>query len=337
MEALLEIADLKTHFFLEDGVVKAVNGVDLVLPRGRSLGIVGESGCGKSVTAQSVMRIVPEPPGRIVSGQIRYRFSDGRVVDIGALRSGSRAMRRIRGAEISMIFQEPMNSLSPVHTIGNQIVEAIRLHRNVGKREAWELAVEMLDRVRISRPSDVADDYPYHLSGGMRQRAMIALALSCNPALLIADEPTTALDMTVQAQILRLIQDLRDEFEMGLMLITHNLGVVAQTVDDVAVFYLGRVMEYGNVVDVFKHPLHPYTRALFKSIPRPEGTERLFPIHGSVPDPYEKVAGCPFRARCEEASPKCIEDAVPELIDAGGGHMVRCFLHSSEREEVSGG
>jgi peptide/nickel transport system ATP-binding protein len=336
MEPLIEVSGLKTHFFLDDGIVKAVNGVDFAISRGESLGVVGESGCGKSVTAYSMMRLVPEPPGKIVGGKIVYHTADGSV-DIAQLANNSRAMRDLRGNEIAMIFQEPMNSLSPVHTIGNQIGESIRLHRPMGKKEARDLAVEMLQHVKIPRPGQVVDDYPHQLSGGMRQRAMIALALCCNPSLLIADEPTTALDVTVQAQILRLIRDLQQESNMGLMLITHNLGVVAQTVDKVAVVYLGRVVEYGPVVSVFQHPLHPYTRALFSSIPKPEGTTSLHPIRGSVPDPYERIRGCPFRDRCEESIESCESVRVPALREDKSGHSVRCYLYSDDSEDLREG
>ena len=333
MEPLLEVRGLKTHFFLDDGVVRAVNGVDFAIDRGESLGIVGESGCGKSVTAYSIMRLVPEPPGKIIDGEIIYHTENG-PVDITSHASNSRAMRELRGNEIAMIFQEPMNSLSPVHTIGNQIGESIMLHRPVRKKEAREIAIDMLARVRIPRPAKVVDDYPHQLSGGMRQRAMIALALCCNPSLLIADEPTTALDVTVQAQILRLISDLQRDSEMGLMLITHNLGVVAQTVDKVAVIYLGRVVEFGSVLEVFQSPLHPYTRALFASIPRPEGTVSLSPIQGSVPDPYQVIHGCPFRDRCPEWIEQCESRQVPALTSENTDHPVRCYLYGDAAEET---
>jgi len=323
-EELLDVRGLKTHFFLEEGTVKAVDGVDFKVFRGQSLGIVGESGCGKSVTALSIMQLLPVPPGRIVGGEIWYHHN-GTAVDLATLRPNSKRMRSIRGAEIAMIFQEPMNSLSPVHSIGVQIIEAIRLHHKMGRREAKERTIEMLRKVKIPRPDLVVNEYPHHLSGGMRQRAMIAVALSCDPALLIADEPTTALDVTVQAQILKLISELQEELGTGLMLITHDLGVIAQTVDQVAVVYLGKVVEYGAVVSVFKRPLHPYTRALFNSIPKLEGRQRLRPIQGSVPDPYKVIVGCPFRDRCTERRPRCESDEVPELVEVESGHLVRCF------------
>ncbi len=329
-QQLLEVQNLKTHFFTDDGVVKAVNGVDLSIRRGESLGVVGESGCGKSVTAQSIMQIVPSPPGKIVDGKILFHTEKG-VVDVASLKSNGREMRSIRGKEVSMIFQEPMNSLSPVHTIGSQIAEGIRLHQRISKNEARERTVEMLDKVRISRPAEVFDEYTYQLSGGMRQRAMIALSLACGPALLIADEPTTALDVTVQAQILRLIRDLQQDFGMGLMLITHDLGVIAQTVDLVAVVYLGKVVEYGTLTDVFLDPKHPYTKALFASIPRIEEEHSLKPISGSVPDPYQKIPGCPFAGRCDHVHDPCNKN-IPALVQQDGKHSVRCFLYHTETE-----
>lgn len=335
MEKILEVRDLKTYFYSDEGVVKAVDGVDFTVYKGKSLGIVGESGCGKSVTAQSVMQIVPSPPGKIVGGEILYYKGD-EVIDIAKLKPDSRAMRAIRGSEIAIIFQEPMNSLSPVHTVGNQIMEAILLHQRVSKKEAKERAIEMLRMVRVPRPDEVVDEYPHQLSGGMRQRAMIALALCCEPSLLIADEPTTALDVTVQAQILALIKDLQDELGMGLMLITHDLGVVAQTADFVAVMYLGKIVEYGTVYDVFSDPLHPYTRALFASIPTLEDTKKLQPIKGSVPDPYAVITGCPFKDRCTERTDKCDIDKVPDLVEAEDGHKVRCFLYDKGQGGWSG-
>jgi oligopeptide/dipeptide ABC transporter ATP-binding protein len=331
--AILDVRDLRTYFYLDEGVVKAVDGVDFTLRAGQSLGIVGESGCGKSVTAQSIMQIVPSP-GRIVSGRIRYQGS-GEPVDIAELKPDGRRMRSIRGKEITMIFQEPMNSLSPVHTIGSQIVESVRLHEGVGRFEAEERTTEMLAKVRIPRPREALHRYPYELSGGMRQRAMIALALICNPVLLIADEPTTALDVTVQAQILRLIRDLQREFETALILITHDLGIVAQTVDRVAVVYLGKVVEYGSLRQVFKNPLHPYTQALFDSVPTLDTEAALKPIAGSVPDPYETIHGCPFRDRCTQAIAVCRLEEIPGMIEVEEGHTVRCYRYG-EGESARG-
>lgn len=331
MEKLLEVKNLKTHFHLEEGIVKAVDGVDFTVYKGKSLGIVGESGCGKSVTSQSVMRIVPNPPGKIVDGEILFHKGD-EVIDIAKLKSNGRLMRSLRGSEIAMIFQEPMNSFSPVHTIGSQIMEVIRLHQNVSKHEARERAIEMLAKVRIPRPEEIVDEYPHQLSGGMRQRAMIALALSCEPSLLIADEPTTALDVTVQAQILELINELQSDFGMGLMLITHDLGVVSQTADYVAVVYLGRVVEYGTVEDVFNNPLHPYTQALFASIPKLEGNAKLSPIRGSVPDPFSIIKGCPFKDRCDKYMEGECDKEVPNLIEVENGHKARCIHYYDHTE-----
>ena len=326
VNTILEVRDLKTYFYLEEGVVKAVDGVDFNLFKGKTLGIVGESGCGKSVTAQSIMRIVPSPPGRIVAGEISFS-RDGRKVDLTQLDARGKEMRAIRGKEISMIFQEPMTSLSPVHSVGTQIMEVVRLHQGVSKAQARELAVDSLRKVGIPRPTAVVDNYPHQLSGGMRQRAMIARALSCRPAILIADEPTTALDVTVQDQILRLLKELREEMGMALILITHDLGVIAQTADYVSVFYLGMVVETGDIYQVFDNPLHPYTQALFDSIPRLDRKERLYPIKGTVPDPFALISGCPFRERCTKSLPKCETAEVPALSEVEEGHQARCFLY----------
>ena len=327
VEKILQVKNLKTYFFLDDGVVKALDGVDFDLERGRTRCLVGESGCGKSVTAQSIMRIVPTPPGKIVDGEILFRKDGGAAVDIAKMKQNEPAVRAIRGKEISMIFQEPMTSLSPVHTVGQQISEVLMLHRGLDKVEAREAGIEMLAKVRIPRPEKVIDCYPHQLSGGMRQRAMIARALACRPRILIADEPTTALDVTVQAQILKLLRELQEEFGMALMLITHDLGVVAQVADSVSVFYLGKVMEDGTVFQIFDNPLHPYTKALFASIPRLEADRRLQPITGSVPNPFAEVRGCPFRDRCASRFSRCETDEVPAMYDAGDGHKVRCFLY----------
>ena len=331
MGKILSIRGLKTHFFLDEGVVKAVDGVDLDLHTGQTLCLVGESGCGKSVTAQSILRIVPEPPGRIVAGSIEYG-RNGAVTDLAALRPNDRRLRDIRGREISMIFQEPMTSLSPVHTIGFQIMEVVRLHQGLGKKEARRVAVEALAAVGIPRAEKAVDTYPHQLSGGMRQRAMIARALSCKPAVLIADEPTTALDVTVQAQILRLLKELQKELGMALLLITHDLGVVAQTADYVCVFYMGRVVEEGPVDRLFARPLHPYTEALFASIPHLEMSGRLSPIRGSVPDPFTVVPGCPFRDRCTRSIPRCLGGGEPPNAEPEPGHKARCFLYGEAQE-----
>lgn len=329
MEKVLEVRNLHTHFLLEEGTVKAVNGVDLDVYRGKTLGIVGESGCGKSVTAQSIMRIVPSPPGRIVDGEIRL-LRNGESMELSAYKNNAKELRAIRGREISMIFQEPMTSLSPVHTVGGQIGEVIRLHQGLGKIDAKDRAIAMLKKVGIPRPEKVVDAYAHQLSGGMRQRAMIARALSCEPRILIADEPTTALDVTVQAQILKVLADLQKDFGMALILITHNLGVIAQVADYVAVFYLGIIAEEGPVETIFARPRHPYTAALFTSIPRIETTGRLSPIRGTVPDPFAEIKGCPFRDRCDKSFARCESDEIPPQYTVEPDHRVRCFLYEDD-------
>lgn len=328
---LLEICGLKTHFFLDEGTVKAVEGADLTVQHGTTVGIVGESGCGKSVTAYSILQLV-ESPGRIVEGKIlwqRPESAGGDLLDLAALKPNSREMHAIRGGEIAMIFQEPLTSLSPIHTIGDQIVEAILLHRPVTKEEARQRAVQMLQRVGIPKPEERLDSYPFQLSGGMRQRTMIAMALSCHPSLLIADEPTTALDVTTQAQILDLMSELQNDFGMSILLITHNLGVVAETCDQVVVMYLGQVVEQADTFTLFNDPKHPYTQALMRSIPklgqRQQG--RLDPIKGMVPDPYNRPRGCPFHPRCDKFKPGlCDQQEIP-LRQLKSGGMVRCVLY----------
>ncbi len=331
---ILEARDLRTYFHLPEGTLKAVDGVDLQIAPRQTVGVIGESGSGKSVTAQSILQIVP-PPGRVESGEILLRRSDGEVVDIRQLSPRGRAIRDIRGAEISMVFQEPMTSLSPVHAIGPQIVEAIRLHIERDKKKAKALALDMINRVGISNPRQRFDEYPHQLSGGMRQRAMIAMALSCSPSLLIADEPTTALDVTVQAQILELMKQLQDEFGMAIMYITHDLGVIAEIADEVNVMYLGRVVERASTVELFKNPLHPYTRRLLKSIPRlGRRGGRLDAIRGNVPVPLNPPLECGFASRCDEFMRGACDAAVPALVNMGGDHYARCFLHSEESEPV---
>ncbi len=328
---LLDIRNLKTYFYTDDGVVRAVDGVSLAIGRQQILGVVGESGCGKSITAFSTMRLIPSPPGKIEEGKILFqRKDDPAPIDLTELNATGPVMRDIRGNDIAMIFQEPMTSLSPVHTIGNQIGEAIELHQEVGKNEARERSIDTLRKVRLPNPERQVDAYPHELSGGMRQRAMIAMALSCNPSLLIADEPTTALDVTVQAQILDLMRQLQEEIHMSIMLITHDLGVVANMADFVAVMYLGKVVEYADVRTVFKNPKHPYTQGLLKSIPQVGRKERLVPIEGSVPDPFEVPTGCSFSPRCPQAMDRCRED--PPLLDIGSGHQVSCWLETKESE-----
>jgi peptide/nickel transport system ATP-binding protein len=326
---ILEVRDLRTYFFPEEGTVRAVDGAHLdVYPR-RTLGIVGESGCGKSVTARSILRIV-ERPGRIVSGSIRLRRDGDDVgVDLATLTPDGREMRKIRGEDVALIFQEPMTSFSPVHTIGNQIVETVRLHQGVGKREARHRAVEALRLVGVPSPERRVDEYAFQLSGGLRQRAMIALALSCSPRILIADEPTTALDVTTQAQILALLADLQRREGMAIILITHNLGVVAEMCDEVAVMYLGRVVEQGPVDAIFHDPKHPYTRALLRSMPSIEARvrSRLPVIEGSIPHPYNRPAGCPFHPRCPDFMPGRCDQIEPPSVSVGDGHDAACLLY----------
>lgn len=326
--SLLELKNLRTYFYLDEGILKAVDGVSFEIRRGETLGLVGESGCGKSVTAQSVLRIVP-PPGKM-KGEIIFHQRDKEVIDLARLDPFGKEIRSIRGKEITMIFQEPMTSLSPLHTIGNQIIEAILLHQKINKKEARRLAIEVLDKVGLPSPSQRIDDYPHQLSGGLRQRAMIAMALSCNPSLLIADEPTTALDVTVQAQILELMKDLQKEFGMSIIYITHNLGVIAEVSDEVAVMYLGKIVEYANVDEIFRNPLHPYTVRLLKSIPKvgKKTRTRLDSIRGTVPLPLGLPKGCRFYPRCPQAKEGICNLDDPSLVEAKEGHKVSCFLYT---------
>jgi oligopeptide/dipeptide ABC transporter ATP-binding protein len=319
---LLTIKGLQTHFFTEAGTVRAVDGVSLTIRKGETLGIVGESGCGKSVTALSILRLIPTPPGKIMGGSIDL---DGRDL----LKLSEEEMRKVRGASISMIFQEPMTSLNPVFTVGDQIAEGIRLHQRLSKRESWNKAIEMLRLVRIPDPDRRVKEYPHQMSGGMRQRVMIAMALSCNPHLLIADEPTTALDVTIQAQILELLNQLKAELGMAVMLITHDLGVVADTAARVAVMYAGRVVEEAPVLELFKNPLHPYTQGLLNSIPRIQKAERrprLQAIPGMVPDLLELPRGCKFQARCSKVFEPCYGEE-PQLKEIAPKHTARCYLY----------
>ena len=326
-QPLLDIRDLKTYFHTDDGVVRAVDGVSLSIAPEKTLGLVGESGCGKSITAFSTMRLIPSPPGKIEHGQILFhKDPESDPIDLTQLNPKGTQMRDIRGNDIAMIFQEPMTSLSPVHTVGNQIAEAIRLHQNTDKKEARERAIDALNKVRLPRPDRQVDAYPHELSGGMRQRAMIAMALSCNPSLLIADEPTTALDVTVQAQILDLMRHLQSDIGMAIMLITHDLGVVASMADYVAVMYLGKIVEYADTRTVFKNPRHPYTRGLLNSIPQVGQKRRLVPIEGTIPDPFEIPQGCAFAPRCPHAMDKCREE--PQLLEIESGHRVSCWLEN---------
>jgi len=327
---IVQVEDLKTYFYTLDGVVRAVDGVSLEIKPGETLGLVGESGCGKSVTAFSILRLLPLKTSRIAHGKIFYDRGDGNPpIDLTAVDPNGDLIRSIRGNEIAMIFQEPLTSLSPVHTVGSQIAEAVQLHQKVGEEEAKKRAIEMLEQVEIAMPHQRFHEYPHQFSGGMRQRAMIAMALSCNPSLLIADEPTTALDVTIQAQILELMKSLQDELGMAILIITHNLGVIAEMSDRVDVMYMGRIVEGGDVDTIFHRPLHPYTVGLLRSIPHlgRRVKERLTPIPGSVPDPFSVPSGCAFYPRCPaQKKPACEED-VP-LAEVEPSHKVRCTLYS---------
>jgi oligopeptide/dipeptide ABC transporter ATP-binding protein len=345
-DTLIEIKGLKTHFFTSEGVVKAVDGVDMTIKRNRTMCVVGESGCGKSVTAFSILQLVTRP-GRVVEGSMLYysqREGGADVIDLAKLHPRGREILKIRGRDISMIFQEPMTSLSPVHTIGDQLSEAVLQHMKVSKSEASDRVVEMLRRVGIPKPSERLLTYPFQLSGGMRQRVMIAMALSCNPSLLIADEPTTALDVTTQATILDLISELQAEFGMAVMFITHNLGVVAEIAEDVAVMYLGKVVEYGNVDDIFHNPKHPYASALLKSIPLLGSStrqflqgeshiERMATIRGMIPHPFARPNGCVFHPRCDHFMRGVCDVDVPPNVEIALGHNARCWLYAEHAPE----
>lgn len=332
---IIRIRDVHTYFYTDLGVSKALNGVSFDIPAGKVMGVVGESGCGKSVTALSIMRLVPRP-GRIIKGEMTYFRRDesavGKVVeeiDLMALPPQGAKIRSLRGDQMAMIFQEPMTSLNPSYTIGDQIMEAIQLHQEVGEDEALKRAINVLDGVGMANAKLVVKRYPHELSGGMRQRAMIAMALSCNPAVLFADEPTTALDVTTEAQILDLMRDLQTRMNSSIVFITHNLGVVAQMCDLVSVMYLGRVVEQAPVEDLFFNPKHPYTTALLNSIPHAGSRkkERLQPIHGVVPDPYSTVVGCPFHPRCNAFMPGICNKEMPAVTMIDPTHSVRCFLY----------
>jgi peptide/nickel transport system ATP-binding protein/oligopeptide transport system ATP-binding protein len=323
-DPLLKVQQLKTYFFTFEGVAKAVDDVSFHLNRAEVLGIVGESGCGKSVTAQSIMRLIPEPPGRIVNGRILFDGTD-------ICRLSMQQMRPIRGNRISMIFQEPMTSLNPVFTIGDQISEMFMLHEKLSRHQSRERSIEMLRRVQIPAPEKRVREYPHQLSGGMRQRAMIAMALACNPEILIADEPTTALDVTIQAQILDLMMQLREDFDTAIIMITHDLGVIAEIAQRIVVMYAGKVVEEGDTVEIFENPAHPYTRGLLRSIPKlgeraRQGRKRLQEISGIVPSLYDLPAGCSFYPRCPEALDACRE-AIPSMVALEGGHRTRCLLY----------
>ncbi|MBX3082217.1 MAG: ABC transporter ATP-binding protein [Anaerolineae bacterium] len=338
---LLELRDLKIHFFTDEGVVKAVDGVSYSIASGKTLCVVGESGSGKSVAARAILGIVNRP-GKVVGGTIHYHKplpnGDTREIEITSLPPRGDTIRSIRGNEIAMIFQEPMTSLSPLYTVGNQITETIRLHNEISKAEARNRTIELLRRVGIPKPEQRLDEYPFRLSGGMLQRCMIAMALSCNPKLLIADEPTTALDVTTQAQILDLMRELQDDYKMAILFITHDLGVVAEIADDVAVMYLGNVVERGDVDTIFNSPQHPYTIALLNSLPE-IGLERrqLTPIRGMVPSPFSRPAGCTFHTRCDKAVAGVCNQVVPVPVvtnpDAAAYHETRCLLYDERYEE----
>ncbi len=344
-DTLLDIRNLKTYFYLDEGEVRAVDDVTVRIDRGKVLGVVGESGCGKSVLARSIMRIV-RPPGRTIDGEIIYhrptQNGDGgyEEIDLQQLPQDGDVMRRIRGADITMVFQEPMVSFSPVHTVGDQIIEGILLHQEVTKEEAREIVADTLRKVGIPNPEQRVDSYPFNLSGGMRQRAMIAMALSSNPSLLIADEPTTALDVTTQAQILELMASLQRELGMAMMLITHNLGVVAQMAEEIIVMYLGKIVERADTATLFRDPRHPYTQELLKSIPqmrRERQTTRLTAISGTVPPPFIRPSGCPFHPRCPQAMPGVCDVQMPQTIEVETGHTVRCLLYEDDANTVATG
>lgn len=325
MASVVEVRDLRTYFHTDRGVVRAVDGVDFTIESEKTLGVVGESGCGKSVTALSIMGLI-EAPGKVEGGEILYH-QNGSVIELTKLDPKGKRYRSIRGKEIAMVFQEPMISLTPVYTIGNQIMEAVVLHQKVGKEEARKHVIAMLEAVGISLPEQRFGEYPHQLSGGMRQRAMIAMALSCNPTLLIADEPTTALDVTVEAQVLSLIKDLGKKFKTALMLITHDLGVIANMADDVVVMYLGKIVEASTVGNIFHHTQHPYTQGLMNSIPSLAiERHRLVPIEGVIPDPLEVVVGCGFGPRCPQRKDICQRET-PPLKEVAPGHRVACWLY----------
>ena len=316
MSDILKIEDLVIQYDTDSGCVHALNGLSLTLREGETLGLVGETGAGKTTLARSIMGLIQRPPGKIVSGKILYRGED-------LLTMKEKHRQSIRGKEISMIFQDPMTSLNPVTTVGDQIAEAVMAHEKIGKKKAWEKALEMLETVGISR--ERANDYPHQFSGGMKQRVIIAISLVLNPKILLADEPTTALDVTIQVQVLDTIQALRKKLDMSMILITHDLGIVAQTCEQVAIIYGGEVVEYADVFTIFENRMHPYTQGLFNSIPKlNEDVNRLVPIEGLMPDPTNLPTGCKFCTRCQYATDRCREEH-PEMIDVGNGHLVRCF------------
>jgi len=334
-DELIRITNLKVSFPLDEGTVQALDGIDLSIRKGHVVGIVGESGCGKSITARSILRIIPSP-GKIDQGEILLKTTlgspdgDEQVIDLAKIDPDSDLLRQVRWGEISMIFQEPMTSFSSYHTLGDQISEAVLVHRKITKKDARELAIQMLERVGIPNASTRVNQYPHEFSGGMRQRAMIAMALICNPSMLIADEPTTSLDVTIQAQMLELMRDLRKDFGSSIMFITHNLGVIAQIADEVCIMYMGKIVERGTVSNIFHDPKHPYTVDLLQAIPKITGKvkERLVAIEGNVPSPFERISGCPFHPRCGRVLQGVCDTQVPGEIDFGKGHKAVCHLYS---------
>ncbi len=333
-DELIRIKNLKVSFPLDEGIVQALDGVDISIKKGKVIGVVGESGCGKSITARSILRIIPTP-GRIDEGEILVRSNFGtpegeaRIIDLTKIDEDDEILRHIRGGQISMIFQEPMTSFSSYHTIGDQISEAAIVHQVADEHDAYDLAIKMLDRVGIPNAATRVKQYPHQFSGGMRQRAMIAMAMICNPSLLIADEPTTSLDVTIQAQMLELMRDLRTEFSSSIMFITHNLGVIAQIADEVYIMYLGKIVEKGMVKDIFHNPKHPYTINLLQAIPKITGTakERLVAIEGNVPSPFERPSGCTFHPRCDRIIKGVCESQVPGTTNITEDHLVSCHLY----------
>nr|WP_305147726.1 ABC transporter ATP-binding protein [Anoxybacillus gonensis] len=326
-EAILRVKSLKTCFFTDEGEVPAVDGVDFYINKGEILGVVGESGCGKSVTSLSIMGLLPKGIGKITDGEIWFKHEN-------IVLASEKRMKEIRGNEIAMIFQEPMTSLNPLFTIGNQMIEAIRIHEKISKLEARKRAIDMLKLVGLPRAEEIIDEYPHQLSGGMRQRVMIAMAMVCNPSLLIADEPTTALDVTIQAQILHLMKQLNEQFGTAIMMITHDLGVVAEMCHRVVVMYAGKIIEEGDVQTIFRNPKHPYTIGLIRSVPDiRERKARLYSIPGSVPKPGSIKQGCRFAARCEQAFERCFSQN-PDLYEVEQGHRARCFLYTKEENVI---
>jgi len=334
-DELIRITDLKVSFHLDEGFVQALDGIDISIKAGKVIGLVGESGCGKSITARSILRIIPSP-GKITGGQILFKTKlgspDGKeqIVDLAQLEEDSELLRQIRGGQISMIFQEPMTSFSAYHTVGDQISEAALVHQCTDKHEARQLSIEMLERVGIPNADTRIGQYPHEFSGGMRQRAMIAMAMICNPSLLIADEPTTSLDVTIQAQILELMRDLRKDYNSSVLFITHNLGVIAQIADEVYIMYMGKIVESGSVNDIFHNPKHPYTVNLLQAIPKITGErkERLTAIEGNVPSPFEIPGGCRFHPRCQHMIKGVCEGIIPSITQINTGHQVSCHLYN---------